>query len=705
MKFARVLAILLSFVGCLPSLALSQTTSEPSIPPIGNLEAGNLQISNLQISNRATGPHIEVALVSEHNALQKGQTNWIGIVLSPEHEWHTYWQNPGDSGEPPAATWRSNADLTFGEFLWPVPKQIPVAHLVNYGYEGQNLLMLPLTVSNAVQAGEQVQITSELSWLVCKEDCIPGWATLTLTMPVAENEIDQPTPSQYAELFAQTRQQLPNAEKLSGKHEITESHLTVAYQAPYQSTWQLLPLRSDVIQHNQNQTQLTEGESTTNVIALSDYFIAANDDLQFLLTDGKQGYYLASQLNAGMLTNISTEPELSIALILIMAFVGGLILNIMPCVLPVLSFKALSISQQSMSVGQKLGYALGVLVSFNVFALLILMLKQGGEAVGWGFHMQEPMVIACLAFLFLFIALVLMDIGPSGSRFAGIGQSLVAGNGVSSQFFTGILAVVVASPCTAPFMAAALGVALVSPPVITFAIFNALALGFALPLTLIFISQRCKAFIPKPGPWMNTFKQFLIFPMLATVMWLLWVYVGQTNALAQFTLLLALLGFAMLFWLSSKLQGGKSSVAVLLALMLAGSNIMFTQQGQSSNTVKQSQDAFSQEKLQALRNSKQVVLVNMTADWCITCKVNEQVAFNDDALQSLLNQQNVHYLVGDWTNKNDSILNFLQQYQRSGVPLYVVYAGNKYETVLPQILTADMVINALNKAKEELSYD
>lgn len=656
-----------------------------------------------QPQSYAKGEHIDVALISEYQQLSTTQTNWVGVLLSPEAEWHTYWQNPGDSGEAPSVEWSASADLSFGDILWPIPQQIRVAHLLNYGYEEQVLLMVPVDVLSTQGIDDEVKINLSLSWLVCKEDCIPGWAELSITMPIAS----QPQKSSHASLFASTREQLPNEVMLSAKFEVTEQHLTLAYTPPYQANWQLLPLRSDVVQHNQQQQLLSEAGVNSQVITLSDYFIGNVQQLAFLLTDGKAGYYVSATINDIPLAELSAdEPML---MLLLMAFIGGLILNVMPCVLPVLSFKALAIGNETMSTTQKLGYAIGVLVCFNLFATVIIALKSSGEAIGWGFHMQEPAVIVLLAFLFVFIALILMDIAPSGARFAGFGQSLISGNGFVSQFFTGVLAVVVASPCTAPFMAAALGVALVSPASTTYLIFTALALGFALPLSLLFMSSRFAKLLPKPGPWMNTFKQLLVFPMLATVVWLVWVYLGQTNSFAQFVLLMSLVGFALMLWLSSQIKGRYSWLSTLLAIALllntlSDSALLGNEQATEQQS-KKSAVAFSPQQLAQLKNAQQVVLVNMTADWCITCKVNEQVALSSAQVKSAFAQSDVHYLVGDWTNKNATILNFLNQYQRSGVPLYVVYAGNSYQQVLPQILTPDLVVQAINKAKKEITRD
>ncbi|SHH79499.1 protein-disulfide reductase DsbD family protein [Ferrimonas marina] len=651
-------------------------------------------------SESATGPHIEVRLLAEDTAFVPGETQYLGILLSPESEWHTYWRNPGDSGEPPVINWTLPDYLSAGEIQWPIPHQIPVAHLVNYGYDGDNLLMVPFTVADNAPVGETADIVADLSWLVCKEDCIPGWTTLTKQIPVDATS----SPTEQSASFVQTRQQLPQTELLDGRYEVTESHLSLSFSAPYASEWQLLPFDSAVTNHAASQQYLVEDAQSISVISRSDYFVDQGQTLQFLLTDGEQGYYLTARPVVASAGNALDGA--SLPLLLLMAFVGGLILNLMPCVLPVLSIKALSLSQstEASSLANKLGYAIGILVSFNVFAMLIIILKQGGEAIGWGFHMQEPIVVGALAYLFVFIALILLDVAPAGSRFAGIGQTLIQGKGFSAQFFTGVLAVVVASPCTAPFMATALGVALVSEPFTTFALFSALAFGLATPLTAIYLVPAWQKWLPKPGEWMNRFRQFLAFPMLATVIWLVWVYLSQTDALSQLLLLCGLLVFALSCWWLS--FSGRKSGAIALVLLVGSIAWPLMNQATPSASMKAGPNlAYSEDALRKLRNSNQVVLVNMTADWCITCKVNEQVAFRSDRFESVISQEDVHYMVGDWTNKNDEILGFLNRYQRSGVPLYVVYAGNREGQVLPQVLTTDLVIDAIKSAQQEKNHE
>ncbi|XOV77939.1 MAG: protein-disulfide reductase DsbD family protein [Aestuariibacter sp.] len=644
-------------------------------------------------SQQATGPHIQVSLVHEYEGLIAGQANSIGILLEPEELWHTYWRNPGDSGEAPKVTWTSDSAAEFGAIQWTLPKAIPVAHLVNYGYEGANLLMVDVFLPENLSA-KRVAITADLSWLVCKDDCIPGWATLSIELPVTQNRVV----THWQALFQQTRDNLPKWLTESATFEITDEHIVIALPMELVesfdiSSLQLLPFRNDVIQHSSTQTKVAADDTLLVTVKRSEYFPASLDATNWLVTDGQNAVYVQSQINS---SGSNAQAELSgsaIAKFIALAFLGGLMLNLMPCVLPVISLKALSLRHTASAPG-RLGYPLGVMVSFWLFALTIILLRATGESIGWGFHMQEPWLIALLAFLFVFIAMLLLDLAPAGVGLANAGQQLTQGNQFHHQFFTGVLAVVVASPCTAPFMAAAMGIAFISSDWITMLIFTGLALGFALPLSLISYVPAMTRWIPKPGNWMVRFRQFLVFPVLATVIWLVWIYQSQTSTLAQFYLSIALLLFALCLWSYAILKHQYRNIFMVIAGVIVYVAIQSPSSDEGELPIA---TPFSADKLAQLRDNGKTVLVNMTADWCITCKVNEQVAFQDERVKRLLASENVSYLVGDWTNKNDQILNYLQQFNRSGVPLYVIYKGEGEGVVLPQILTPEIVINAVNR--------
>lgn len=661
----------------------------------------SFQVLGQQNSNFAQGPHIEVRLIHEQAKVVPGEILNLGVLFSPEQDWHTYWRNPGDSGEAPTINWSSSQALEFDEIQWPVPYSISVAHLVNYGFEGENLLMVPVQVPATLNQ-EAVEITADISWLVCKEDCIPGWATLSIELPVSStNNSSANELSQYSTLFETAKQQLPDKEFKQGVFEVNDEHIVFEVQGLSQGSWQVFPFRSDVIDHAADQQSLNSDGALQVVAQKSLYFDNASQTLDWLIKNENEAFYVQGKLN-GVAQSSQQGLSYSLWIYVIMAMAGGIILNLMPCVLPILSIKVMALQHHNERMSHKLAYMFGIAVCFNLFALIIVGLQMAGQKVGWGFHMQEPAVIILLAFLFTFIALVLFDVLLVGVGLSGVGQSLVQGQSAKSHFATGALAVIVASPCTAPFMATAIGVAMVSDAYITFILFNALAFGFALPLTVLFMSKRAASCLPKPGAWMETFKRFLGFPMLATVAWLCWVYSGLRGADMQFLLFLCLILFALIIWLygQSKLKTFGRYAVLLCALLTVFVPIYLSHSPQQSDFID-----YDKATLQSLREQNQVVMVNMTADWCITCKVNEQVAFASEDVKALFKEQDVHYMVGDWTDKNDSIYQFLTQYDRAGVPLYVVYAGNKNEQVLPQILSPNMVINAINSAKKELDHE
>ena len=668
-------------------------------------------------ANFATGPHIEVSLLSDKASVAPGSTINVGVLFKPDPQWHTYWLNPGDSGEAPTIKWQSNYDISFGDINWPMPIGIPVAHLVNYGYEGENLLSVEVNIPDNLALTQNAQdssnpnsifIQADVSWLVCKEDCIPGWATLTLSIPLHTES----TASAYESLFEETRKLLPRSEQKSGLFEVTDEAIVFEVRDIQADDWTVFPFRSDLINHAAAQSVVSDGTTTRIIVPRSDYFYGEPSELKWLISNGRSAYYVSGEPSASAPLNAGKTTELtmaSLAVFALMAFVGGLILNVMPCVLPILSIKAMALQNSHQSLTHKFAYLAGVLFCFNVFALIIVLLQQSGQQVGWGFHMQEPVVVVVLAFLFTWIALVLLDAMAINSNLANLGQGLVNGESATAHFATGTLAVIVASPCTAPFMAAALGIALVSEPYVTLLLVNALAIGFALPLTLLFVSKRAKNWLPKPGAWMETFKRVLAFPMFATVAWLCWVFAGQKGAQLQFVLLSALILFCMFIYLlgQSKRASTKTfnSLAALLCFALPiwiSTTAQLGSREQSTNSNALAYVDFDRERLAKLISDEEVVVVNMTADWCITCKVNEQVAFSSNEVKAALAQEGVTYMLGDWTNKNNEILQYLNEYQRAGVPLYVVYSGSQNKQVLPQILSPSTIINAINQAKEEV---
>ncbi|BFM10283.1 thioredoxin family protein [Simiduia litorea] len=639
-------------------------------------------------NSEAFGPHIRVELISEHRQLQAGSEHWLGVLFEPDPHWHTYWLNPGDSGEPPAVDITLTAGAVAGELAWEIPEVIPVAHLINYGY-GRSLLMLPVRLPAEFTGALNIDVA--LTWLVCKEDCIPDSATLALKLPTSE-QAPIFNNRRITEEFARARTNQYSHQDLAAAVEITDQAIALSLPTELIGTWTLLPFASDWVRHNAKPTFALDQAKTLISFEKSQYFWQAPEFMQWLAisSDGKQAFsFTATQNQAPAETQAP-----NILIIMIMAFAGGLLLNLMPCVLPVLTIKAMSLAQNKDQRQRRLGdaYAAGVLLSFMGFACIIEFAKLSGQHLGWGFQMQSASFVSFLALLFFALGLILTDAIRIGGSLQNTGNSQLSHlSGRSASFMTGGLAVLVATPCTAPFMAGALGYALQADTVENFLIFISLSIGFALPLWLIHRLPASVRLLPKPGAWMLHFKHLLAFPLFGTAIWLGWIVAGISgaNALVLLLILCLALSFgAYLSRLASKPLALMGS-GLIVALLLLGGAFM------PQKTNLETSQIYTLADIAQLRTAKQNVLVNVTADWCITCKVNEQITFDTDKVEDAFSRLNVAYITVDWTRKDDDILKYLESFGRSGVPLYVYYPVGGAPQTLPQVLTPDLLINYL----------
>lgn len=707
--------------------------------------------------------HLKAELVSEYRQVQPGQT--VTLALHTEHEphWHTYWLNPGDSGLATSIDWQLPDGVTAGPIQWPTPKAISVPPLVNYGYEHQISLLTQITLP-ADYSASSLQLVAKVDWLVCKEICIPASAELRLTLPVAAiAELSDAV----APLFLTARAALPQPLAVAGYFSILDSEI-----------------QANQIQANQSQGNQSQPSHFSAVIELpedpqaSAFFVGAGElvdhaapqqlryqDGKLLLQQAKNTYFskapaelplvlvtasgarqLVLQYQPAMLgaessnsTKATTSQQLptennqssvqgdssifsfnQLALMLLFALLGGLILNLMPCVFPVLSLKALSLSRagQQLAVqrAEALWYSLGVVVSFVVLAALLLLLRAGGESLGWGFQLQNPLLVALLAFLLFALALSLSGLLQFGLGLMNSGQQLTQQSGQRGSFFTGVLAVVVASPCTAPMMGTALGYAATQSAPVALLVFAALGLGMALPFLLLALWPQLAAKLPKPGPWMEQLKHWLAIPLYLSAVWLLWVYGRQTNIDTLALALLGLVALAVACWQWGIVQAATqleqpcrlNKMIALLALLFALLSLLPANNAAfSAGSVQQSDasialateageaEAWSAARLAELRAQGKPVLVNMTADWCITCLVNERVALDTEASKATMQQYQLSYLKGDWTKQDPAISAYLTQYGRDGVPLYVLYFPGQEGQVLPQILTPNTLADVL----------
>ena len=653
------------------------------------------------------GPKVHARLVAEDKGVAPGGTVTVALEEKIAAGWHTYWKNPGDAGAPTEIEWTLPAGWRAGAIQWPRPKRLPVGPLMDYGYEGTPWLLSNLTAPADAAAGP-VTIKAHASWLVCQQICIPEEAMLTLNLNVGAGGHDPAV----AKDFAAARALLPVASPWKVNYALGPNlDLYVAapaLAASHPATADFFPATSGIIKNAA--PQLVGYAKDGMVLRLSPGQKASGTLEGLLVLTGTDGSTQALEVagppgpvpNVEFSSPVASDGDLSLWAALAFAFLGGLILNVMPCVLPILAMKALALADHGgRGRGESFAYAAGAVLSFAVLGLSVLLLRAGGDSVGWGFQLQSPIAVAGFALLVFAVGLNLSGLFEVGSITAG--EGLASRGGWVGAFFTGVLAVAVATPCTAPFMAAALGYALTLSAPVALLVFISLGVGFALPFLLLGLWPRALAFIPKSGPWMLTFKQFLAFPMYGAAAWLVWVLAQEAGPNGVVIILSAFIALALALWLwgvTRDMQRGRiiGAVAAPLILLAGLYGVSQLRQATAAPTAQATKvgEPFTAAKLASLRAANRPVFVDATAAWCITCLVNEDAVLSRNSVKGAFASKNVAYLVADWTNRNPEITALLKENGRSGVPLYLYYApGAATPKVLPQILTGPDVLRAI----------
>ncbi|MDP3858636.1 MAG: protein-disulfide reductase DsbD family protein [Stagnimonas sp.] len=678
-------------------------------------------------SSRASTPHVEAELLTETTALLRGGDSTVALKLVPEQGWHTYWINAGDSGLPTRLLWTLPDGVGAGAIQWPAPHRASLGELTNYGYDDETLHLVSIAVPADWPLNQPLKLQAKAKWLVCKDVCIPGEAELSLSRPVTDGAAD--LDPAVAPTFEQARAELPQPlpEGASARFAIAGGQFSMALEGADFSQAQAIdffPYDGALVNHAAPQKLAVASGGLRLTQALSGYFLEAPTEVGGVLVveHGKQREAYEIKAAPGSVTPVTGEsarpaaasPDavapagtVGLASALLLALLGGLILNLMPCVFPVLSLKALSLAQSAErgrgeQRRQALAYSAGTVLSCVAVAGLLLALRAGGEALGWGFQLQSPLFIAALAYLMLALGLAMSGLLEIGTSWMGVGSSLADRPGLAGSFFTGVLAVVVASPCTAPFMGSALGYAVTQPLAVALAVFAALGLGLALPFLLIGFVPALARQLPKPGLWMLTFKQAMAFPLYLTVAWLLWVLTRQAGADALGLIACGLVAVALAVWLLGRPGRGRVSVAIALLSLASAAYLLTTPALRTPTTPAGSAQraehaAWSAEKVRALRAEGRSVFVDFTADWCITCKVNERGALASDTVREAFEREQVAVLVADWTSADPAITKGLAEFGRNGVPLYLVYPKGGEPRVLPQVLTPQIVVDALKR--------
>ena len=661
---------------------------------------------------------VKADLLAETASIAPGTSLWIDLHLAIKPGWHIYWRNPGDSGLPTAIDWSLPAGFSAGQILWPTPERFVQGDIGNYGYAGSADLLVPIAAAKEVPVGQAATLSADASWLVCADICIPGGAKLSLSLPVTAGPV-APDPA-AAGLFAAARSRLPLPAPFETRF-VAEPHdyrLLVPASAVAglrKPTGMFFPSDGSLIDHAAEPGVSRRDSSLEITLRKASAAVAAPATLDGVLAlRSEDGAERAFEVSANPITAPATENRLAWWQALLLAFLGGIVLNAMPCVFPILSLKLLSLARQahghrSEQVGHGLAYTAGVLASFAILGGALLALRGAGQAVGWGFQLQSPVFVAVIAYLLFAMGLSLSGVVALGGEFAGAGGWLAGRSGPAGTFFTGVLATVVATPCTAPFMGAALGFALIAPAALAFAIFLALGLGLAAPYLMATLSPGWQRVLPRPGAWMDLVKQLLAFPLYGTVAWLLWVLIQEVGPGEALGALFGLVLVAFAVWiygrtrlaapLGRSLGAALAAAGTVAAIVLAASFTTTTGTAPANAAIKDglSWEPFTAERLSALEAAGKPVFVNLTASWCVTCLINERVALDSAAVRQAFAAHGVVPLKGDWTNQNPEITTLLQRYGRSGVPLYLFYDGKSEPVVLPQILTAGIVLDALGK--------
>jgi thiol:disulfide interchange protein/DsbC/DsbD-like thiol-disulfide interchange protein len=687
-------------------------------------------------ANVAWDHSIEVELLSETTNIVPGETTWLGLRLQPAEHWHTYWKMGGDSGEPTSANeWTAPEGTNIGELLWPAPYWLPFydTDLVNFAYEQEVLHPIAVTIP-ADYEGATVELSTLAFWNVCEQICIPGEQRLSITLPVAQSsQLDAGS----AQIFATAREQLPIIDHdIKSIIAVAGERVSLGFEAPdeifsdytdaffFPEQRRIVkpgPLR-DVsiagnllqITHQQPRRMLEDLTAVYGVLVLENEQGARTSyDFQNPATDAN----LTTIVPLAAANNSGSDGGGGLLLYMLFALMGGFILNLMPCVFPVLSMKALSFAKNAGESVHKqrmdgLAYTVGVIAAFVALATVLIVLRAGGERIGWAFQFQQPWFLAFIVYVFFMMALSLSGVFEIGTGLMGAGGSLAQKKGYKGSFFTGVLATTVATPCTAPFMGPALGFALTQSWVVAMMVFVSLGLGMALPILVLSYMPSLTKYMPKPGAWMETFKQFMAFPLYLSALFFLWVLGNQVGVMGMCMVLGVCILLAFAAWMyQRRFSMGPIlrtvNYAVGATALVAAIYLMQTPFLQTVSTVQaasvdaggnstQNYEAFSTARLDEIQAEGRPVFVNMTAAWCITCLANEQTTLSTERVEQALRDNDITYMKGDWTNEDPEITAILEHFNRPSVPLYVLYPGDssKEPIILPQILTPGMVADA-----------
>ena len=661
----------------------------------------------MPLAAQKPAPHIAASLIAETDTPAAGKTVTLALSMKPAKTWHGYWANPGDAGLGPNFKWTLPKGAIAGPAQFPVPHTLMIAGLMNYVYEGDYAHLFTITLPAGLAPGTKLDIGLEADWLACTaEVCVPESGTFSIPLTVGDGAVTAVRKGQ----FDRWRAALPKLLGSAARYQVSGE--TIRFGIPFPASANIgkvtfFPLTDGAIDYAAPQivrrngdmlTVETKAKSSAAALKAIEGVIALDEGVGLSL-NAVPGAVPTGGTIVGQAETAQSPDGLAVTLALSFgaALLGGLLLNIMPCVFPILSLKALSLAKaggdERTVRREALAYTAGVVLVCIALGGALLVLRAGGSAVGWAFQLQDPRVILILMLLTSAIAFNLAGLFELGSL--SFGNRLAAYKGTSGAFWTGALAAFIATPCTGPFMGAALGAALVLPTAAAIAIFAGLGLGLALPFLLLGFIPALRRRLPKPGAWMDSFRRILSIPMFLTALGLAWILGRQSgvNGMTLGLMAALLLGFA-LWWLGRRQSaGGRGWIALVPALLAIGAIMLSIPKApavaQEAEDGVLAAEPFSEQRLAALQAEGRPVFVYFTADWCLTCKVNEKAAIEREDVAAAFKGKNIAVLVGDWTDGNAEIGRFIEAHGRSGVPLYLYYAPGAAPEILPQVLTAE----------------
>ena len=664
-------------------------------------------------TNKSFNP-VQADLIVENETIQAGNPFWVGVKLKMDDGWDTYWQNPGDAGLATQINWQLPEGFVAGPIQWPYPEKFTTDDMVGFGYTDSVLLLTKITPTDQI-LDQSVELKASVKWLACKDACLPGDADLSITLPVADG-----APTRNAAMaaeFDKTRAALPKDAPVKVKSKSNKITLSLSPQSEQFDSVVFIPEQGEVIDYLAPQeVTMSKGGMELSLERIAGSDILPNE-LKGVVLFSDKGSNVIEALQIDSLLGAPSGELSGFWIALAFAFLGGLILNVMPCVMPVIALKIFSfvkMAHEKRSATMKHGgvFALGVLVSFWVLSGILLLLRAYGQSLGWGFQLQEPVFVVVLAAILFLLGLSLFGVFELGTSLISVGsQGSSSKSPMMGSFMSGVLATLVATPCTGPLLGPALGFALSLSPIKALLIFTGMGLGMSAPYLVFAAFPKLVRFLPKPGNWMITFKHIMGFLMMATVIWLVWVFGAQTSNLAVMVLLVSLLVMAIGAWIfgryatpvRKKLTRTISTFIALIAIAFGGGSAIFSAKNLGDGEVTQvastdGWESYSPERVAELQMAGTPVFVDFTAKWCLICQANKVILHSSDITKAF-HDNGVVTMMADWTKKDSIITKQLELLGRSGVPVYVLYPGeqNARPYILPQTLTSSTVSDYIHK--------